>query len=91
MRIKCLAKSSNHNSFGLWGNVWMTEDGHAWQTAGNDLNAKEKGAVITVGERSFVDDEVIATRFRQMGFELVERLLPNPSQQLVEAVWRDAA
>ena len=91
MRIKVVAKSSNQNSFGLWGMVWMTEGGRAWQTAGNDLNVKEQDTIINVSDRGRWDDQIIEDRFRQMGFELVERLLPDPSPQLLAQVWTDAA
>lgn len=46
--FKVVAVSKNHNSFGLKGHIVMSKDGECWEIAGNHLNEKKRGELLTV-------------------------------------------
>ena len=77
---KVVAVSENRNEFGLRGIVVIGKDGSAWQFGSNDNNLPEEGHIFSFfGEPSW----------SSLGFEIPERLSPDPPPELVNRIWPD--
>jgi hypothetical protein len=72
-------KSSNTNSFGLYGIILVAKDGSAWEAAHGYLDCPEQGDVVSLGLDG--NSEPIFT-----GYEIPRRL-KNAPQEVVDAVW----
>jgi hypothetical protein len=75
MIVKVLMVSSNTNSFGLFGHIMMSEQGHMWQAAANSLNKKKKG--------DLVDTE----QFAKLGFEIPRQYDPPLPPEKAKEIW----
>lgn len=82
MRLKVIAVSSNHNSFGLRSMILISDNGQGWQALANDLNVKAKGTVFEIPE-----DQSVSTFLCLQSFECTRRLDPDPPRKLTQEVW----
>lgn len=80
-QFKVVAVSSNLNSFGLRGHIFIAKDGEAWQAAASSLSELKKGKVVRV-----TLDRNDRPEFGYLGFEIPERL-PNAPKKVVNEVW----
>jgi hypothetical protein len=81
-RLKVACVSTNTNSFGLRGSIFVSDDGRGYEAAANDLNLKPEGAVTTVPAGVTVENHLTA-----LGYELPRRLDPDPPPGAVREVW----
>jgi len=82
IRLKVVAVSSNHNSFGLRNMVFITDHGQGWQAAANDINVRKQGDILQVP-----DEGDIGLHLTAFNFEIPERIHPNPPAGLLQEVW----
>lgn len=81
MQVKIAAVSSNTNSFGLRNHIFISRTGEAFQGCANNLNGIQRGSVI------MLDAAYPLGTLVRLGFELAERLSPDPPMSLVALVW----
>ena len=80
--FKVAAVSTNRNSFGLRSMVVVAQDGEAYRLLSNDINLKREGGVLSVDQSDGSWD------FSSLGYEVPERLQPDPSADLVKEIWK---
>lgn len=85
IRLKVAAVSSNTNSFGLRNQIFIADNGKAYQAAANYINVKKTGDLLQVPGNT---DEDVFTHFIHLGFELPD-LFRTPPQNVVHEAFPD--
>ena len=80
--MKCFGVSENRNSFGLFGVRLLTQEGHFYEAAANDLNVPRRGDVVEVP--TLPNGEL---NFAAKGFEIPERKYPDAPANVIQAAW----
>jgi len=76
--FKVAAVSTNTNSFGLYGHIFIARSGKAFEAAANHINRKNKGEVVRLDADN--------PNFAELGFE-IPRELPTAPEEVVNEVW----
>lgn len=78
--FKVVSISSNTNSFGLRGVVFISRSGKAWQVGASALHVPKRGQVFSFPEGK-------EPPFAKWGFEIPERLSPDPPKEVMQDIW----
>lgn len=87
--FKVVARSSNTNSFGLYGIVMVAQNGMAFQAAANSLNAPKRDAIVHIPTTITFEKmrgPKINLCFASAGFEIPEKL-PICPPEAVNEIW----
>ena len=77
-KFKVVTRSTNHNSFGLYGVVLVAADGTAFEVGANSVNLPAKDAVLEVVKQ---DGRYLWEKF---GFEIPRQLAPMPPEAVLQ-------